>query len=174
MQTDQNAATAAALRARPVILHNSRLACWLTFAVAIASAFLGVCMMLMVFSELTPLSALSFSRVLGALQWGLGGLMFILMCPSLCQWSLRMLFYKIKLDEKGADFQLGTKKKPDELFLPWEQIVRVEQKRVGNIPQFKVTASNAGSAQWTAYTFFRATHAARMVAERAGLPIQKV
>lgn len=164
---------AAAYLTEPVTLQNSRIACWLTFVVAIVSAFLGVCMMLMVVSVLTPLSAISFMRVLAAVQWGLGGVMFCLMCPSLCQWCLRMLHYKIQLDEKGAEFLLGTRTKPQELFMPWAQITRIEQKRVNNAQQFTITAQDGSYAQFNSYTFFRPGHAARMVAERAGLAIQK-
>jgi len=164
----------AALRARTGIVRNSRLVCWFTFGVAIVSAFLGVCMMLMIISVLTPLSAISFMRVLAALQWGLGGVMFCFMCPALCQWCLRMLHVQLKLDEKGADFLLGTRKKPEELFMPWEQILRVEQKRVGNVQQFTVTARDGSIAQFNSYTFFRPARAARIIAERAGLTVQKL
>jgi hypothetical protein len=164
----------AAHRARTLLLHNSRLACWMTFVVAIVSVFLGICMMLMAISLLMPLSAISFMRVLAALQWGLGGAMFCLTSPALCKWCLRMLHSKVKLDEKGADFLLGTSKKPDELFMRWEQITRIEQKRVGNAQQFTVCGRDGSYAEFDTYTFFRPGHVARMIAERAGLSVQKV
>jgi hypothetical protein len=160
-------------RAKTVFLRNSRIVCWLTFVVAIVSAFLGVCMMLMVVSVLTPLSAISFVRVLAAAQWGLGGLMFCLLCPSLCSWSMRMLNSQVKLDAAGAAFQLGSKKNPAALFMPWDQIVRVEQKRVNNVQLFTITARDGGYAQFNAYTFFRPSHVARTIAGQAGIQIVK-
>ena len=57
-------------RARHVVLHNSRLVCWMTMGIGVCSVFIGICMVLMVFSVLTPLSAISFMRVLAAAQWG--------------------------------------------------------------------------------------------------------
>jgi hypothetical protein len=56
-----------------------------------------------------------------------------------------MINYKVKLDERGVVFNTGTKKKPGKLF----------------------------SATFTSYTFLRPGKVARMIAERAGLTIQK-
>ena len=56
-----------------VVLRNSRIVCWLTMGMGIISVLMGICMMLMVFSLLFPLNAITFMRVLAAVQWGLGG-----------------------------------------------------------------------------------------------------
>jgi len=157
---------------RPRVIHNSRLLCWGTIFVGICSAFIGVCMMFMIVTLLTPWSALSFMRVLGAVQWALGGLMMCMMCPALWKWGQAMLHKTVKLDEQGADFSLGTSKDPRHVFLPWEQIESVVHKRVGNAQQFTVTASDGSYAQFTSYTFFRPRHVARLISERAGKPIQ--
>jgi len=164
----------AAERAQPVVLHNSRIVCWLTMFMGICALFIGLCMMLMVVSFFIPTSALSFGRVLAALQWGLGGLIMCLMCPWLWKWGSRMINFKVKLDQRGADFNLGTKKKPRELFMAWEQMVSFQQKRVGNAQEFTILGADGSRASFTSNTFFRPKKVARMIAERAGLTIQKV
>ena len=163
----------AALRAKPMLLHNSRFVCWLTMGMGVISVFLGLCMMLMVFSVLTPVSAITFMSVLAAAQWGLGGFLFCCMCPWLWQWGTRMLSFKVKLDARGVDFNLGTKKKPSELFMPWEQVASVQQKRVGNLQEFIILGKDGSHASYSSLTFFRSKHVAKMIAERAGLTIQK-
>jgi len=161
-------------RARPVVLHNSRIICWLTMGMGICSMFIGLCMMLMIFSVLSPISAISFMRVLAAAQWGLGGFMMCVMCPALWKWGTRMLSFNVKLDGRGVDFNLGTKKKPGELFIPWEHVASVQQKPVGNVQEFTILGTDGSRATYSSYTFFRAKRVARMIAERAGLTVQKV
>jgi hypothetical protein len=160
-------------RARPMVLHNSRIVCWGMMGVAVFSLFIGVCMVLMVFSVLFPLSAITFMSVLAAAQWGLGGLMMGYMCPWLWKWSQGMLHKKVKLDERGVDFQLGTKKKPQELNMPWDTVASVQQKRVGNAQQFTIAGTDGSVAQFSSYTFFRPKRVARRIAERVGQTIQK-
>lgn len=163
----------AALRAHSITLHNSRLVCWFTMLMAACSVLIGVCMMLMVISVLTPLSAIGFLRILAALQWGLGGVAMCMMCSWLWKWCRRMLHNKVQLSPQGAGFLFGTPKKPEELFIAWEQITRVEQKRVNNVYEFTVLGSNGSCAQFSSYSFFRSVHVARMIAQRAGLTVQR-
>jgi hypothetical protein len=130
-------------------------------------------MVLMVFSVLSPLSAIGFMRVLAAAQWGLGGVMFVYMCPALWKWGLGMMHKRVKLDERGVDFSLGTKKKPVEMFMPWDEIVAVKQQRVGNAQRFTIQGAEDSYVQFSSYTFFRPKRVARMIAERVGQTIQK-
>jgi hypothetical protein len=163
----------AAERSHPVVLRNSRLRCWGTMGIGVCSLFIGICMMLMVISMFTPLSALSFMRVLAAAQWGLGGFMMCYMCPWLWKWARVMASHTVKLDERGVDFNLGTKRKPIELFMAWTEIVSVQQKRVGNAQQFTITGTDGSYASFSSYTFFRPKKVARMIAERVGQTIQR-
>jgi len=163
----------AAERSHPVVLRNSRIICWGTMGVGICSLFIGLCMVLMVFSVLTPLDAISFMRVLAALQWGLGGLMMGYMCPALWAWGQTLASHTVKLDERGVDFNLGTKKKPLELFMAWDNVALVAQKRVGNAQQFTITGKDGSMAQFSSYTFVRPKKVARMIAERVGQTIQR-
>jgi hypothetical protein len=160
-------------RAKHVVLHNSRLVCWMTMGIGVCSVFIGICMVLMVFSVLTPLSAISFMRVLAAAQWGLGGVLFVYMCPALWKWGTGMMHKRVKLDERGADFSLVTKKKPVVLFMAWDDIVAVKQQRVGNAQQFTIQGTEGSFVQFSSYTFFRPKRVARMIAERVGQTIEK-
>jgi hypothetical protein len=72
-----------------------------------------------------------------------------------------------------VDFNLGTKKKPQELFMAWEHVVSVQQKRVGNAQEFTILGTDGSRATFSSYTFFRPRKVARMIAERAGLTVQK-
>lgn len=158
-------------RAGTLVLRNSRIVCWLTMGTGIISVLMGICMMLMVFSLLFPLHVITLMRVFAAVQWGLGGFLMCMMCPWLWKWGTRMLGFNVKLDARGADFNLGTKKKPGELFMAWDQMASVEQKRSGKIWEFTFVAKDGSWASYTSNSFFRSKHVARTIAERAGLTI---
>jgi hypothetical protein len=160
-------------RARPVVLHNSRIVCWGMMGVGVCALFIGICMVFMAISLLMPWSAIGFMRVLAAAQWGLGGVLMGYMCPALWKWGLGMAHKRVKMDERGVDLRLGTKKKPVELFMAWDTISAVKQQRVGNAQQFTIQGSDESYAQFSSYTFFRPKRVARMIAERVGLTIQK-
>jgi len=160
-------------RAKPMVWHNNRffIACSLTGS-AICLFFAG-CMVLLAISMLIPLSAIGFMRVLGAAQWGLGGLCMGLMCPWLWKRGMQMAQHRVTLDARGVDFKMGTKKKPIGVFLPWEQVSAIKHERVGNAQQYTVEGSDGSYARFTSYTFFRPKKVARLIAERTGLAIQE-
>jgi hypothetical protein len=161
------------LRARTVVLHNSRIVCWMTMGMGIISTLLGVCMVAMCISLLFPVSAITFMRVLAAAQWGLGGLMMCLMLPWLWKWGATMLSSRVKLDARGVDFKLGTAKPAGALFMAWEDVAVVQQRRIGKVQEYTILGKDGSRASYTSYTFFRPTRVARKIAERAGLTIQK-
>jgi len=168
-----NPVAAATHRAQDLTLHNSRLVCGLMFLTSIASAFIGICMFLIAIPLIFPVHNLTFMRALGAAQWALGGVAMMTMCPALWKWTRAMLHKCVKLDARGVDFQLGTTKNPAQVFLPWDQISSVQQKRVGSVRQFTITAQDGSYAQFNSSTFFRPKRVARLVAGRAGLTIQQ-
>lgn len=140
-------------RAIPRVLHNSRFLCWLTLVGSIVVAFIGVCMLLMVF-YLLFLQRFSFGNLIGALQWGVGGLSMLLMCPWLWKKGRAMADYRVRLEPRGVTFNLGTKKKPSDLFLPWDQITAIKRQRIGNTQQFSVVARDGSEARFSSNTFF--------------------
>jgi hypothetical protein len=160
-------------RARTVVLHNSRLVCWMTMGCGIVAVPMGICMVLEGGSLLFPLNAITFVAVVAAGQWILGGFLMSMMLPWVWKWGTRMLSANVKLDARGVDINLGTKKKPVQMFVAWDQVASVQQKRLGKIWQFTIVAKDGSWVSYTTNSFFRSKHVARTIAERAGLTIQK-
>ena len=158
-------------RATPVVLTNSRLLIAVLFLTSLLSGFFAACMAIMVFSVLS--SGLGGGNLYNAFWWGFGALSFGYSCPWLWMLSRAMLHYKVTLDGRGAMFNLGTKKKPSDLFLAWDQIAAVRHKRVGNSQQYYVLGRDGSQAQFGSYTFFRPKKVAHLISERTGLAIQE-
>ena len=159
-------------RATPVVLRNSRILIGVTMFGSIVAVFFALCMVLMVFSVFGT-GGLSGSNALSAAQWGFGALAFGYMCPWLCRMARSMASYRVYFDGRGVNFSLGTKKKPSELFMAWDQISAIKRKRIGNAQTYWVEGTDGSEARFSSYTFFRPKKVARMIAERAGLAIQK-
>jgi hypothetical protein len=158
-------------RAKPVVLHNSRIVCWTILAIGISAAFMALCMVIVVLTEIFPLSDLTAGKGLSAFQWALGALAMGSMCPWLWNMGRTMACYRVRLDSRGVDFVLGSRKKPQELFLSWDQVASVKHQRIGNIQYYFVHGTNGSEARFNSYTFFRPKKVARLIAERAGLVI---
>jgi hypothetical protein len=72
-----------------------------------------------------------------------------------------------------VNFNLGTRKKPSDLFLAWDQITAIKHKRIVNVQQYIVQGKDGSEARFSSYTFFRPKHVLRLIAERTGLAIQE-
>jgi len=154
-------------RARAVVLRNSRIVCWMTIGCGIVAVPLGICMVLEGGSLLFPLNAITFIAVLAAAQWILGGFLMCMMLPWVWKWSTRMLRANVKLDARGVDLNLGTKKKPVEMFVAWDQVASVQQKRLGKIwssPLLQKT--EAGPATRRTHSFARSAWRGRLRSEQ--------
>jgi hypothetical protein len=160
-------------RAQPMVLRNSRVLIGVTLFGSIVAAIFVVCMLLMVFSQLFPLNNLTVARGWSALTWALSALAFGSMCPWLWKLGRAMGGYKVRLDSRGVDFNLGTKKQPSELFLAWDQIAAIKHKRIGNAQQYFVQGTDGSEARFSSYTFFRPKKIARLIAARTGQAIQE-
>jgi hypothetical protein len=161
-------------RATPTVLRNSRILCLITLAGCFVAAFFVICMLLMVISLLFLQGGLNAGKAISAAQWGFGALVMASMCPWLWHLGRNMAGYRVTLDPRGVTFNLGTKKRPANLFLPWEQITAIKRRRVGNAQQFWVEAGNGREATFSSYTFFRPRKVARMIAERTGLTVENL
>jgi hypothetical protein len=160
-------------RAKPEVLRNSRFLCWVTMSGSVFAAIMAVCSLLMVFSLVFPTSDLDGIKSWSALKWGLSGIAMAYMIPYLWKLGRNMAGYQVKLDSRGVDFNLGTKKKPQELFMTWDQIAAIKSKRAGNVQQFLVQGTDGSEARFTSYTFFRPKKVAKLIAARTGQTIQK-
>jgi hypothetical protein len=160
-------------RAKKVNLRNSRIFCWMTMGIGVSALIMAVCMLLFVITLLFPLSGLNADRGLSAFQWALGAFGLGSMGPWLWQMGRTMAGYHVLLDSRGAHFSLGTRKKPQELFLAWDQICAIKHKRAGNAQLYMVQGTDGSQASFTSYTFYRPRKVARLIAARTGIAIQE-
>ena len=161
------------MRAKPVAVRNSRFLIGVTLVGSVFAIFMALCMALIAFSALFPLSGLTLARTWNALGWSFSACATGWMCPWLWKQGLSMANCEVRLDDRGVEFCLGTKKSPQELFLAWERIAAIKYKRVGNNQVYRVIGTDSSEAQFTSYTFFRPKKLARLIADRTGQSIQK-
>ncbi len=160
-------------RATPVVLVNSRFLIGVTMICSILFGFFAICMALMVFSVFSSGGGASGGNLYNAFWWGAGALAFGYSCPRFWKLSRAMAEHRVTMDSRGVMFNLGTKKRPSDLFLAWDQIAAIRHKRVGNAQQYWVLGNDGSEAKYSSYTFFRPKKVARLIAERTGLAIQE-
>jgi hypothetical protein len=165
----------ASLRASAVILRNSRMLLAVVFIGSFAGAVMALLMAVMVCTFLFPTQAAPWTldRFVGTAMWAFAAFATGSSCPWLWQMGRAMAYYSVRLDGRGVDLNLGTRKKPNELFLAWDQIAEIRRRRVGNSQEYTVGGSDGSQARFTSYTFFRPKKVARLIAARAGVTIQK-
>jgi hypothetical protein len=168
------AAISAAVETKPRIVRNSRIAIGVTMMGGVFAIGMSVCMVLVVFSQLSPISGLLSMRGVNALEWAFSALCTFTMGPWLWKLGRSMAFYQVRLDERGVDFRLGSKKSPEELFVAWDHVAAIKRSRAANNLTFTLDATDGSTATWSSYTFFRPMKLARLIAARAGKTIEKV
>jgi hypothetical protein len=161
-------------RSRVVVVRNSRIYIGTIILISLASAFIGICAVLMAFALIFPISAFTVARGIGAAQWGFSGILMVFMCPFLWKMARKLVHCSAKLDGSGIQFNLGTKEAPLQLSMLWDQINAIQQQRVGNSIQFMVNTADGSYVQFSSYTFLRPKKLARLIANRTGLVIQKI
>jgi hypothetical protein len=160
-------------RSRQFVFRNSRFLCYVTISGSFFAAIMGVASVLALFSQVFPLSEFNSDRGWNALRWGLSALAMGFMCPWFWRLGHAMAEYKVVFENRGVTFNLGTKKAPSDLFLPWDQISAIKRRRNGNVQQVWVEGKDGSEVRFSSYTFFRPKKVARLIAERTGLAIQK-
>jgi len=160
-------------RATPIVWRNSKLLCVAIMLLGMAAAFIGICLLIVGLTVIFPVSHMTVSRAMNGLLWMLGAIWVGGQCPQLWALGRAMMHYHVVLDERGATFNLGTKAKPSDLFLPWDQIAAIQYRRAGNNKRFYVEAKDGSKAIFSFYTFFRPKKVAQLISDRTGLPIQK-
>jgi hypothetical protein len=111
-------------------------------------------------------------KLQSAFWWAASALFMGYSCMRLWGLGRAMGEYQVRLEPHGVTFNLGTRKKPADLFLPWDQIAAITSRRIGNTRQFWVQARNGSEATFSSYTFFRPMKVARMIGDRSGLTVQ--
>lgn len=135
--------------------------------------FVALCLAILALANLFPLNLLTVQRGVDALLWAAFAAYGALMGISWWGRGRRMAFYWARLDERGVDFRLGTRRHPDTCFFPWGEISAVRHKRKGNAQYFTVFGRDGSSVEFSAYTFARPKRLARRIAEHVGQSIQQ-
>ena len=161
------------IRAKPMVLRNSRVFVGATLGMSVFAAFIAVSLLLLAMSFLFPLSDLTLDRGRSASLWVLRAMIAGFASPWLWSLGRDMAGYQIQLNSRGVEFKLGTKKKPADLFLAWSQIADIKSRRSGIDQQYLIQATNGSEATISSYSFFRPKKVARLIAARAGLDIHK-
>jgi hypothetical protein len=160
-------------RAQPVVVRNSRILIGATLIMSLFAAFIAACLLLLAMSLLFPLSDLTLDKARSASLWVLYATASACSCPWLWSVGRAMAGYKIQLDSRGVEFNLGTKKKPADLFLAWDQITAIKRRRLGVNKQYLIDGVDGSEVIFSSVTFFRPKKVARLIAARTGLEIQK-
>ncbi len=155
-------------RAKPIVFRNSRFGIGAIYVMSVVMGFFAICMAIMVMSVLS-----SGSGLMNAFWWGVGTFGFGYGCALWWTRARGMTGYSVTLDDRGANFNLGTKKKPLGVFFAWDQIAAITRKRVGNSQQYSVQTKDGREARFGSYTFLSPGKVAGLIAERTGLAIQK-
>ena len=160
-------------RAQTVVLRNSRFLIGVTLCGSLTAAVFAVCMVLMVISLVFLRGDFNADAGWSAFRWAISAMAMSYMCVRLWNLGRAMAGYRVMLDSRGVNFNLGTKKKPSDLFLTWDQVSAIKRRRVGNAQQFWVEGTDGSEARFSSYTFFRPKKVARLIAARTGLTIEK-
>jgi len=157
-----------------VLFSNSRILVGVVLLLSGAAFFLALCMAILVLTFLFPLAGFTFGRLVNAFCWGLAAFVFGTLGLAMGRLGLRMAFYEVLLDARGAAFRLGTRRQPATTLFPWDQITAVRHKRLGNAQYYAVRGRDGSSVEFSSYTFFRPKKVARSIADRAGQAIQEL
>jgi hypothetical protein len=160
--------------ARPVIFRNSRFfIAWLILFGA-AAMVIGLAMTLVALYEiLTPRHSLLL-KALNAILWASAAFNMAWLGVIILRAGVQMTYYEARLDGRGVDFRLGSRKEPYVQFFSWDQIAAVKHERMPTDQYYAVIGKDHRVAEFTMYTFFRAKKLARQIAARAGQSIEEI
>ena len=82
-----------------------------------------------------------------------------------------MAHCSVLLDSYGAHFKFGSTDDVKEEFMPWNGIEAVHFKRIQNAQKFTILGTDTSTVTFTSHAFYRPKRVARLIAERAGLPL---
>ena len=160
-------------RAKPVVVRNSIFVVALTMSGGVFAAIISVCMVILIFSELVPIREFTLAKARNSTRWLIGAVSMGCACPWLWNLGRAMAGYRIRLDARGADFKLGTKEKPQDLFLSWDKIAAIRYKRIGIDRQYFVEGTDGSEVRFGSRTFFRPRKVACLIAARTGQTIEE-
>jgi len=113
-------------------------------------------------------------KTLNAILWASTAFYSAWLGLSMFRAGLQMSYYEARLDGRGVDFRLGSRKEPYVQFFSWDQIAAVKHKRMPTDQYYAVIGKDHRAADFTICTFFRAKKLARQIAARAGQSIEEI
>jgi hypothetical protein len=156
---------------RPTLLRNNRVLIFLTYTGSIAALLISLCMVFVALTAIFPLSAMNLDRFAAAALWLLGAWMAAMSQVFLWRQGNLLAHCSVALDNYGAHFKLGNTENAKEVFMPWDGIAAVHYKRIQNALKFTILGTDTSTVTFTSYAFYRPKRVARLIAERAGLPL---
>ncbi len=156
---------------QPTVLRNNRVLIFFTFLGSIAAFGVALCMVVVAFMSFLPFGALNLDRFAAGALWLLGAWLMAMSQVFLWRQGHLMSGCSVLLDKRGAYFKLGNAADGKEVFMPWSGIEAVHYKRTGNAEKFTILGSDTSTVTFTSYSFYRPRRVARLIAERAGLPL---
>lgn len=160
-------------RSTPMVLRNSRFLIGVTMGMGVMAAIISLAFVILVLSECFPLSDFNLDKARDAARWMLAAALSGSACPWLWNLGLAMVRYSVRLDHRGVEFRLGSKKDPKDLFLGWDQVAAIKRKRIGSAQYYFVEGTDGSVAGLSSYNFFRPRKVALLIAARAGRAIEK-
>lgn len=156
---------------RPTLLRNNRLLIFLTYLGSITALFISLGMVFVALTTIFPLSAMTLDRFAAAALWVVGAWLMAMSQVFLWRQGNLMAYCSVLLDSYGAHFKLGNTENAKEVFMPWNGIEAVHYKRIQNAQKFTILGTDTSTVTFTSYAFYRPRRVARIIAERAGLPL---
>lgn len=156
---------------RPTLLRNNRVLIFLTYLGSIASLFISLSLVFIALSTIFPLGGITRDRLAAGALWVLGAWLMAMSQVFLWRQGNLMSHSSVLLDRFGAHFKLGNTVNEREVFMRWNEIEAVQYKRIENAQKFTILGTDLSAVTFTSNAFYRPRRVARMIAERAGLPL---
>ena len=158
---------------QPMLLRNSRVLIFLSFLGSAAALFVSIGMVAIALTLFFPLHALNLDRFAATAIWALGAWLLAMSQVFLWRQGSLMSNCSVLLDNRGAHFNLSGTRNGKEAFIAWNEIAAVQYKRIPNAQKFTVLSKDTNTVTFTSYTFYRPKRVARLIAQRAGLPLRR-
>lgn len=159
------------LGTRPMLVRNSRVLIGLTFLGSAAALCISLCMLAVALTSIFPLSAINSNRFAAGALWALGAWLMAMSVVFLWRQGRVMTHCSVLLDSYGAHFKFGSTGAAKEVYMPWDGIAAVRYKRIPNVQKFTILGTDTSMVTFTSSSFYRPKKMARLIAERAGLPV---
>jgi hypothetical protein len=156
---------------RPMLLRNNPVLIFLTYLGSIAALLISLSMLFVALTTVFPLRAMTPDRFAAAALLVLGAWLMAMTQVFLWRQGNLMAYCSVLLDSFGAHFKLGNAADAKEVFMPWNGIEAVHYKRIQNGQKFTILGADTSTVTFTSYAFYRPKRVARIIAERAGLPL---